>query len=76
MLYEESQLKYTTRRMNEWLECPGLVAPSTSCLAATPAAEPTFMYMFSMRVEEKATADADSATGTSRFAPVPLFGTY
>ena len=60
----------------EWFECPGLLAPSTSCLAATPAAEPTFMYMFSMRVEEKATADADSATGTSRFAPVPLFGTY
>jgi len=31
--------------------------------------------MFSIRVEEKATADADSATGTSRLAPCPRFGT-
>jgi hypothetical protein len=31
--------------------------------------------MFSMRVDEKATADAESATGTSRLAPCPRLGT-
>ena len=49
--------------------------PSTSCLAAAPAALPTLMYQFSMRVEEKATAEAETATGTSRLAPTPLRGT-
>ena len=30
--------------------------------------------MFSIRVEENATEEVESATGTSRFAPVPFFG--
>eukprot|EP01050_Picozoa_sp_SAG11_P018180 SAG11_NODE_2708_length_3062_cov_1.659804_1_plen_114_part_10 len=33
------------------------------------------MYIFSIRVEEKATADAESATGTRRLAPCPRLGT-
>jgi hypothetical protein len=33
------------------------------------------MNMFSMRVEEYATAEALSATGTSRLTPVPRLGT-
>ena len=32
------------------------------------------MYQFSMRVEEKATAEADTATGTRRLAPTPRLG--
>ena len=31
-------------------------------------------YMFSIRVEENATAEAESATGTSKLAPWPRFG--
>ena len=48
---------------------------STSCLAATPAAVPTYMNIDSIRVLEYATAEADRQTGTSRLAPWPRFGT-
>ena len=35
----------------------------------------TSTRQFSMRVEEKATAEAERATGTRRLAPVPRLGT-